>query len=30
MRLKTFYLPEEIITNLYTYGEEFQTADGIV
>ena len=29
MRLKTFYLPEEIITNLYTYGEEFQTADGI-
>jgi hypothetical protein len=29
MRLKTFYLPEEIITNLYTPGEEFQTEDGI-
>jgi len=28
MRRKTFYMPEEITTNLYTSGREWQTEDG--
>lgn len=29
MRLKTYYMPEEITSNLYTNGGEFQTEDGV-
>jgi hypothetical protein len=29
MRLKTYYMPEEITTNLYTTGGTFQTEDGV-
>lgn len=29
MRLKSYYLPEEITTNLYTAGKEWQTEDGV-
>ena len=28
MRIRTFYMPDEIITNLYTSGGEFETEDG--
>jgi hypothetical protein len=29
MRLKLYYMPEEITSNLYTNGGEFQTEDGV-